>query len=134
MMGFSHSARSSTDRSVCRWIRSSRSRALLALSASGLIAGRNELKCVPLLPLIASRARKAYPRKVNEVCSCSPLLCAVQIGHARADLDGHLRGGYERTKGVAQANVETFKARGGVVGARGVAAPSAGVKRRAAAA
>jgi hypothetical protein len=34
------------------------SRSLLALSASALIAGKNELKCRPLLLLIASRARK----------------------------------------------------------------------------
>src|SRR5918997_1127140 len=47
-----------------------RSSAPLALSASGLIAGKNPVKFRPLL-LRAPRARKAYPRKVNEVCSCS---------------------------------------------------------------
>ena len=39
-MGFSHRARSSSVRSVRRWIRIARSSAPLALSASGLIAGR----------------------------------------------------------------------------------------------
>src|SRR3954451_18886526 len=48
-MGFSHRARSSSDRSVRRWIRSSRSRALLALSASGLMAGKKPVKFRPLL-------------------------------------------------------------------------------------
>ena len=44
----------------------------MALSASGLIAGENEVKCAPVLPLIASRGRKAYPRKVKEMCSWWP--------------------------------------------------------------
>jgi hypothetical protein len=42
------------------------------LSASGLIAGENEANCSPILRLIASRGRKANPRKVKEMCSCSP--------------------------------------------------------------
>ena len=41
------------------WIRIPRSRALLALSASGLIAGKKPVKFRPLLR--APRARKAYP-------------------------------------------------------------------------
>ena len=43
---------------------------LLALSASGVIAGKNEVKHRPSL-VRAPRARKAYPRNVNETCSCS---------------------------------------------------------------
>ena len=71
-MGFSHAARSLRVRSVRRWIRSSRSRSPLALSASGLIAGENEENFSPVSRLTACRDRKANPRKVNEVCSCSP--------------------------------------------------------------
>jgi hypothetical protein len=71
VMGFSHSARSSSVRSVRRWIRILRSRSLLALSASVLIAGKNPVKFRPFLPR-APRARKVNPRKVNEVCSWSP--------------------------------------------------------------
>jgi hypothetical protein len=62
-MGFSHRARSSSVRSVRRWIRILRSSALLALSASGLIAGKKLVKFLPLLR--APRARKGYRRKVN---------------------------------------------------------------------
>ena len=80
-MGFSHRARSSSDRLVCLWIRSSRSRSLLALSASGLIAGKNDVNFLPSLRR-ASRGRKAYPRKVNEVCSCSPRRLLVAVGTA----------------------------------------------------
>jgi hypothetical protein len=54
---------------VRRCIRSPRSLAPLAVSASGLIAGENEVKCAPLPLLIASRGRKANPRKVKEMCS-----------------------------------------------------------------
>jgi hypothetical protein len=61
-MGFSHRARASSDRSVRRWIRILRSSAPLALGASGLIAGKNPVKCRPFL-LRAPRPRKAYPRR-----------------------------------------------------------------------
>ena len=102
-MGFSHSARSLSVRSVRRWIRISRSRALLALSACGLIAGRKPVKFRPLLR--APRVLKAYPRKVNEVCSClasiptvfavdDPRLVRVQLEsnlvHPRGDLVEHV--------------------------------------------
>ena len=70
-MGFSHRARASNDRSVRRCIRSLRRSAPLALSASGLIAGENDVKHTPSLRR-APRGRKANPRKENEVCSCSP--------------------------------------------------------------
>ena len=70
--GFSHRARSSGDRSVRRWIRVRRSSTPLAFSASGLIAGRNPVNARPLLVPRAPRARNVYPRKVTEVCSCSP--------------------------------------------------------------
>jgi len=49
-------------------IRIARSSARLAFSASGPIAGRKPVKHRP--SLVRPRARKAYPRKVNEVCSC----------------------------------------------------------------
>src|SRR6266542_4776411 len=62
-MGSSHLARSSSDRSVRRWIRRARSRSLAALSASGEIAGRNEVKCSPVLPLTASRGREGVPEE-----------------------------------------------------------------------
>ncbi len=42
----------------------------MALSASGLIAGNNDVNDPPRFAR-ASRARKGYPRNVNEVCSCS---------------------------------------------------------------
>ena len=51
------------------------------------------------------------------------VLRAVQIGHARADLDGHRGVGYERRSKSRRAGFA-------VVRVRGVAAPSAGVKRR----
>src|SRR3954447_3979855 len=70
-MGFSHRARSFSDRLVRRWIRSSRSLALLAFSASVLIAGKNEVKRLPSVLFLAVRGRNVNPRKVNEVCSCS---------------------------------------------------------------
>jgi hypothetical protein len=70
-MGFSHRARASNDRSVRRCIRSLRRSAPLALSASGLIAGENDVKHTPSLRR-APRGRKANPRKENEVCSCTP--------------------------------------------------------------
>jgi hypothetical protein len=72
MMHFSHSAGSSSDRFVCLWIRISRSRSLLAMSASRLIPGKNEVKPRPFLLLIAPRPRKANPRNVKETCSWSP--------------------------------------------------------------
>ena len=54
--------RSSSVRSVRRWIRILRSRSLLAFSASVLIGGKNPVKFRPLL-VRASRARKVNPRK-----------------------------------------------------------------------
>src|SRR6266511_4169142 len=62
-MGFSHLARSSSDRSVRRWIRRARSRSLAALSASGEIAGRNEVKCSPGRPWTAARGREGVPEE-----------------------------------------------------------------------
>ncbi len=54
----------------------------MALSASGLIAGENEVKRLPVLLLTASRGRKANPRKVNWVCSCSARRLLVAVGTA----------------------------------------------------
>jgi hypothetical protein len=67
-MGFNHRPRSSSDRSVRRWIRILRISPPLAFSASELIAGVKPVKFRPWLR--TPRARKVYPRKVNEVCSC----------------------------------------------------------------
>ena len=81
-MGFSHRARASNDGSVRRCIRSLRRSEPLALSASGLIAGENDVKHTPSLRR-APRGRKANPRKENEVCSCSPSVAVLAIDDPR---------------------------------------------------
>src|SRR6516225_5023372 len=78
-MGFSHRARASNDRSVRRWIRSSRRSAPLALSASGLIAGENDVKHTPSLRR-AARGRKANPRKPVPGPEIAPEPALVHVG------------------------------------------------------
>jgi hypothetical protein len=56
-MGFSQAARSLRDRVLCRWIRIERILLLAAFSASGLIAGKNDVNDPPRFAR-ASRARK----------------------------------------------------------------------------
>src|SRR4051794_16407971 len=82
-MGFSHRARSSSDRSVRRWIRIARSSAPLALSASGLIAGRKPVKHPAVLG-----ARAPCPEGISEegergVLLLCPALTALAVDDPR---------------------------------------------------
>jgi hypothetical protein len=105
MMGFSHFARSSSDRSVRRWIRSSRSRAFLAFSASGLIAGKKPVKFRPLLR--APPCPEGVPEKGERrvlVLGPAPIVFAIHdprlvrvkpqadFAHSRGDSAEHMLG------------------------------------------
>jgi len=69
MMGFSHSARSSTDKAYLAVDPQLAEPVALHRDRLRTDRGREEVKPPPFLLLIAPRARKAYPRKVNEVRS-----------------------------------------------------------------
>ena len=65
----------------------------MALSASGLIAGKNEVKYAPVL-CPRPPGRKVNPRKVKLVCSWSPRrlpsLAIDDTGLVRVELEAHL--------------------------------------------